>query len=543
MDYNKEYRKDGPSSPYHTMTTRQGIELSPSSLSDLSLLPKPSVCKGYADLNENKNIGSQTDNRWTFQTKEDVIIETMYMSIFAVFGCFLRIFLAQLFGEECKNPGTVGWLKAGQPLCVTADGDTTVEDGIIFADLPANLLGSFIMGLMQPSTVLDLPKPMAVAWLSHKHPFQSWGVIHLAVRTGFCGSLTTFSSWNSEMVVMMMGVAQNTGSRVFRGLLGYLIGIETALASYILGKNIASYLHSVVNPELRVEAEETRKMKERGVFINSVLPDFERRFLSNFDMREYGVNSDLYPRPDVLERWRRSTELNRRVGNDQLVLLTHIEYQAIVLGESLEKEMIISALELGWDIEGLETWVSSKAKELQKKDTFISNKPFTFCPTLAFFLLVHALLFTGLFHFSRDDEYSITYKTMFYAALMAPTGAVLRWRLSKLNGSLRSIKWLPVGTLAANVLASIISACMVGLELRLYDTLGFWTLGSARAIKVGFAGCLSTVSTFITELAAFLKSDKPVRAYMYIILSLGVSGSLSAICYSFVDPRQKNIYY
>lgn len=45
--------------------------------------------------------------------------------------------LAQIFGENCGNPGTVGWLSSGAPLCVTADGDTLQEGGVLFSDLPA----------------------------------------------------------------------------------------------------------------------------------------------------------------------------------------------------------------------------------------------------------------------------------------------------------------------------------------------------------------------------------------------------------------------
>lgn len=57
----------------------------------------------------------------------------MFMSIFAILGALLRIVVAQLFGEECANPGTVGWLKAESALCVTADGDTGRLGGVVFA--------------------------------------------------------------------------------------------------------------------------------------------------------------------------------------------------------------------------------------------------------------------------------------------------------------------------------------------------------------------------------------------------------------------------
>jgi len=57
----------------------------------------------------------------------------MYLSIAAVLGTFLRIAMAQLFGDECANPGTVGWLAASSPLCVTKDGESEREGGIVFA--------------------------------------------------------------------------------------------------------------------------------------------------------------------------------------------------------------------------------------------------------------------------------------------------------------------------------------------------------------------------------------------------------------------------
>lgn len=68
--------------------------------------------------------------------------------------------LAQLFGEECANPGTVGWLSSGAPLCVTADGETLQEGGVIFNDLPANMFGCFLMGMFMSGDYLHLALPM-----------------------------------------------------------------------------------------------------------------------------------------------------------------------------------------------------------------------------------------------------------------------------------------------------------------------------------------------------------------------------------------------
>jgi hypothetical protein len=48
-----------------------------------------------------------------------VTIQAIFIALFAILGALLRIIIAQLFGEACANPGTVAWLSAGEPLCVT----------------------------------------------------------------------------------------------------------------------------------------------------------------------------------------------------------------------------------------------------------------------------------------------------------------------------------------------------------------------------------------------------------------------------------------
>lgn len=71
----------------------------------------------------------------------DLIVTVMWISIAAICGTFTRIVLAQLFGEECANPGTVGWLAAGSPLCVTAGGEADQQGGIVYAvraKMPSN---------------------------------------------------------------------------------------------------------------------------------------------------------------------------------------------------------------------------------------------------------------------------------------------------------------------------------------------------------------------------------------------------------------------
>lgn len=501
------------------------------------------VYHGHADFDAELQVAQIQGSKWYFGKTKRAAVKFLYMILFAMVGALIRIVLAQFFGEECKNPGTIGWLKAGQPLCVTADGEASLEGGIIFADLPANLLGSFIMGMMQSTVTMNLPKPFPVAWLNENNSFQTYDIIHTAITVGLCGSLTTFSAWNSEMVLMMLGVDLDRGSLIFRGLFGYLIGVETALASFVLGKNLAKYLHSVVNTPLHKEAEETMKKRECGVYINSQLSDYERRFLSEFEMGEFSI----YINPTAEEQfhlWRNSTREHRLVGNQMLPLLTDIEYSALVLDENIAQELLIPAMMAKWDLEALNKWREFKRDLPETKLNFVEPREFRFAPAFGVVFSSVALVIIGIVMINNYDEYSITYRSMLYCALFAPPGALLRMKISHWNGKWKRYSWFPLGTFAANFLACIISASMIGIEYRMNGDQDFWKSGTIRAVKIGFAGSLGTVSTFISELSDFLTSQSPIRGYIYVLASVALCGSMSTLCYLLVSLNaEPGTYY
>lgn len=402
------------------------------------------------------------------------------------------------------------------------------------------------MGLMQGTDTMGgddgLPKTLPIAWLNENHKFQSDHAIHLAIKTGFCGSLTTFSSWNSEMVMMLLGEDADRGSLFFRALFGYFIGVETCIASFILGKNIARYIFAKVNPALELEHAESKRRKECGVYINTELSDFERRFLSGFDMGEH----DIYINPEAvhyLEKWRLSTEECRRTGHNLLPLLTDVEYQTMALDEPLTRELIVPSIEAEWDIESLENWVYMKKKLDLKGGGNISKHEFKFTPAFLLFLIAYILLFFGIFYLQSEDTYTITYRTMLYAGLVAPFGALFRWKLSGLNGSIQRCNWFPLGTFVANIIACIVSAAMVGIEPRFYEIESFWAIGTVRALKVGFSGCLSTVSTFVAEIAGFLSSPTPLKGYLYVSITIAIAALCGAVTYTIFDSDVGNDYY
>ena len=91
-----------------------------------------------------------------------------------------------------------------------------------------------------------------------------------------------------------------------------------------------------------------------------------------------------------------------------------------------------------------------------------------------------------------------TRRSQWFALLFAPFGCTLRWQLSKLNTrDIKPLAWLPAGTFAANMTACIVDFVIGGLQNRY--TFGYWALVITPAIRVGFSGALSTVSTFVSE--------------------------------------------
>lgn len=431
--------------------------------------------------------------------------------------------------------------------------DVQQEGGIVFSDLPANIVGSFFMGLLQGAAVLGLTVPMAVAWLSPDHPFQQMSILHKALTTGFCGSLTTFSSWNSEMVVMIFGTGNNLQTQVVSTILGYIIGMETALGSYACGKSVAIRIFRIVNPTLSVEFDAAKERLKQGIPINKHLPDFERRFLPRLEMGQ--AYDMLTPIQDVttLARWRDSTESARRLGHAHLDLLTEIETCVLAKDHAMiapDAESLARAE--GWDLDSLLKWKNSRSSEATRLPSIgsipldnslrpVEDSRFFHLPVATGLVAtLYAMLFLGLILLNEQAATIVTYRTMVYAMMFAPFGALLRWKLSVWNGNckIRNWEWLPLGTLTVNVLGSLISAVAVGGEYhhlngRFSKNEGFWLVGSIRAVKVGFAGSLTTVSTFASEVSGFMQSGSD-HAYPYIGVTLGISCVGASIVYASV---------
>ncbi|XP_058087968.1 fluoride export protein 1-like [Magnolia sinica] len=121
---------------------------------------------------------------------------------------------------------------------------------------------------------------------------------------------------------------------------------------------------------------------------------------------------------------------------------------------------------------------------------------------------------------------------LWLACMVGPLGVWARWFLTRLNGRglgrKGSMKWVPFGTLLANVIAASLNAGLATTK-KVVNTKRYEII--VDGIQLGFVGNLSTVSTFIAEIYAMVHSECPWRATIYVTLTFVPSFALGTLLY------------
>ncbi|KAF2568652.1 hypothetical protein F2Q68_00023783, partial [Brassica cretica] len=297
-----------------------------------------------------------------------------------------RYMLQKLFGPDVAQ--------------VTSDGS------ILFIDLPANMVGSFLMGWFGVVFKADITRVSEF--------------LAIGLSTGYLGSLTTFSGWNQKMLDL------SADGQWLYAVLGFLFGLFLSAYSIILGVETAKGFRWL----LRRRASSSEEKKQSCLKANT----YKRNIMS------------------------------------MIIMLT-----------LLMAFLIVSATEL--------------VKEFDKGTS-------------------KAQLWLG--------------------CLVAAPGVWIRWFLARLNGrglgkNGQYLRWVPFGTLIANVAAASVMAALATLK-KSVDTPTCNTVASG--VQFGLLGCLSTVSTFMAEFNAMRESDYPWRAYAYAFFTIAVSFAMGTIIYS-----------
>ncbi|BAT98792.1 hypothetical protein VIGAN_10013800 [Vigna angularis var. angularis] len=121
---------------------------------------------------------------------------------------------------------------------------------------------------------------------------------------------------------------------------------------------------------------------------------------------------------------------------------------------------------------------------------------------------------------------------LWFACMVGPIGVWIRWFLARLNGrglgKAGLLKWVPFGTLIANVSAAFVMAALATVKKAVHtrdcDTV-------VSGTQFGLLGCLSTVSTFAAEFNAMRESDYPWRAYAYALITICISFVIGILVY------------
>ena len=385
----------------------------------------------------------------------------LYLSAFAIIGSSLRTYLGRIFGYDCEFPPEQWDYLHPLSTCLTATGLTEQNGGALFIDLPANMLGSLLMGVMTP---VDKNIPV-LPWLLPDHRLQNYDVIHLSLRTALCGSLTTFASWNTQMIVMMAGHETVNGSpQIVQAIFGYIIGLNCAVASFQVGRHLGKGLYSLRKRSSSSSGGEEDDRNNRN-YNSADNTDVESQSTASTKMKGY---------PFRRRRGRRRP--TSQVIRDFVDVLVHGKYS-----------------------------------------------PFVFASLLL------ALFFIG--DFKMDSSF---HKKLWMSAIFSPFGTVLRWQLSLLNGiwfrDSKLLKYFPFGTFFANISGCTISILAASVMIRLdgrSESADLWLY----AIKIGFAGNLSTVSTFAKEIVLLSEKNRIGPAYFYAIVSMATCCLVGIILY------------
>uniref|UniRef100_A0A1D2A3X0 Fluoride ion transporter CrcB n=1 Tax=Auxenochlorella protothecoides TaxID=3075 RepID=A0A1D2A3X0_AUXPR len=156
----------------------------------------------------------------------DVLILT-HLALWAQLGVLTRIFFSKFFVLGCSGQ----W-----GPCLTG--------GTYYGSLPPNLLGSLIMGALVSSSVVGLSTPKEVTLLPASHPWQKNIPLHIGLRTGYCGSLTTFGTWQVELMTEAISLNQWVNA-----IMAYIVGLAASLMAYIVGCHIALGIDRYLLPE------------------------------------------------------------------------------------------------------------------------------------------------------------------------------------------------------------------------------------------------------------------------------------------------------
>ncbi|PSC73475.1 UPF0695 membrane isoform X2 [Micractinium conductrix] len=395
------------------------------------------------------------------------------------------------------------------------------------------MLGCFIIGLCAASSVLGLATDKALAALPAGHAWQHNLELQIGVRTGYCGSLTTFASWQLELVVLAV-----QGHKWVEAAMGYLAGIFASIACYMLGMHAALAIDRWLLGERHIMEQLQLYRESQIAQIEGLAPDGgetpAQKLLLQAEPDLPRLMSSQRPtgsvRRELLQRHSRHAAAAGMAAGVQSVELaggqaangTHAAAGTAAAAAAVVEPGNMKAQSEDQQ-QQQQQHPDGKAPEaaLTPRSLAASLAGYrTDAAALALLLALTAALAVGT-ALQRDHSWL---RTVWVSCLLGPAGCILRWWLSKWNYTLAGEwAWLPAGTLAANMLGTAVDfGLQAVLQRRGAARLGAGGSLLLAAAQTGFCGSLTTVSTFVTEIVKLAEAiPENFRAYSYAIVSMG----------------------
>ena len=353
--------------------------------------------------------------------------------------------------------------------------------GVYFEVLPPNMLGSFIIGLVATSSMVGLDEKKSIVVLERDHPWQSNIPLQTGIRTGLCGSITTFSSWMLEVMTTCLD-----GNQWLTGIGQMVVGFSCAVVSFVLGTQVAVLIHHHFSAS-PIEDEKIAYVQKEADYMFGLS-----------SKKSLGMSRELEEvEPDIPELGRLS-QSERRASDYQRYKSQ--EYTENNVKE--EEEASVKKDKEVWDAH----WIDHGAA-----------------------VLLVALTLGSCFGVAYETRHTWI-RTIWLSIIFAPFGCVLRWLLSKLNYKLANDwEWLPVGTLAANWTGAVLDFVLQSVLVRVEP--GYWGSLVINAIETGFCGCLTTVSTLVAEIMKQAEQlPFSMRVYRYSVATF-VGAFVFGLCF------------
>ncbi|PWA03414.1 hypothetical protein BB558_000419, partial [Smittium angustum] len=350
-------------------------------------------------------------------------------------------------------------------------------------------------------------------------------ILYTLLTTGMCGSITSFSSWQVGAFNTIFGLGNNNIPvilKVFAPISDTILTMSVSFGSFFFGKHIGEFYIFLKNDrkEKNLEHSSTRALENNtGLQENITDPSdttrlqTEEKFnrtpeplISSYEPSENANFEEEVPRKTrqshLYEAETNGLEPNSNIRNSTTNNVFIQDGEGVSYTTFLPRNQQMDVPRSHIDMSHFET----------KSDNFKHTKLFTnILSILGWGLFVTCVTFTGI-KLSSNIKNVTNFDKLIVALAFGPPGAVLRWKLSSLNGKYKSV---PAGTLTANLLAVLILSVATGIRMTFPIKKSVCLLLNF-GIGTGFCGCLSTISTFINELSSFPKA----KSYKYFFISV-----------------------